>query len=97
MHIPHQKKEMAPNYINYCLENPLHFIFNPLHSSTNREQLPCNQNSHYKKYGRFLLQKETITCYHQITVRKDGRDTKKSPCMKNVFYVQWYAKRHLLG
>ena len=41
----------------------------PLHSISNQELFEkhlCNQNSHYEKYGQFLLQREAITCYHQI-------------------------------
>ena len=52
--------------IHYAL---LSAMFNPLHSSTNQELIEkhlCNQNSHYEKYGRFLLWREVITCYHQI-------------------------------
>ena len=61
-----------------------------------------NQNSHYEKYGQFLLQREAITYYHQINTlccQQDEWDTKEDTgkSMKNALYVLWYAKRHPSG
>ena len=44
-------------------------VFNSLHNVMNQELFEkhlCNQSSHYKKYGRFPLWREAITCYCQI-------------------------------
>jgi len=43
-------------------------IFNALYSSMNQqlfEKNLCNQSSHYKNYGQFLLRIEAITCVLQ--------------------------------
>ena len=69
---PYTLKEMvlcAPVILIIILKVSIHYtslsaMFNPLHSSAKQElseKLLCNQNSHYEKYGRFLLQRETIT------------------------------------
>ena len=99
----------APGYINYYrLKSEVSItlrcwlMFNPLHSSTNQELFEkrlCYQNSHYDKYGRFLLRREAIAKSTLFTVSKDEWDTKKDTCksMKKALHVLRYAKRHQSG
>ena len=81
----------------------LHFVVGYVHSNTNQELFKKHlwyHNSHYEKYGRFLLRREPITCYRQVDtfiVSKDEWDTKEDTgkSMKNALYVLRYVKRHL--
>ena len=72
--IPKERNGAAhPSYINYSLKSEVSIMLRcrlcstQLHSSMNQELFEkhlCNQNSHYEKYGQFLLQREAIMCYH---------------------------------
>ena len=79
-------------------------MFNPLHSITNQELFEkhlCYQEATTKNTGNFHYKGNpscTAAKLTPIAVSKDKWDTKEDTgkSMKNTFYVQWYAKRHLL-
>ena len=100
-------------YINYCLKSDelsitlrcqLH-MFNPLHSSMSQEVFEkhlCNQNSHYKIYGRICYEGKPSPATTKSTlfaVSKNEWNTKEDTVksMKNALYVLQYAKRHFSG
>ena len=80
-------------------------MFNPLHNILIQELFEkhlCNQNRHYEKDGRFLLQRKPSNATAKSTlfaVSKDEWDTKEDTgkSMKNALYVLRFAKRHLSG
>ena len=71
-------------------------MFNPLHSISDLELFKkhlCNRNSHFEKYGRFLLHATTRSTL--FAVSKDEWDTKEETgkSMKNALYVLWYMPK----